>query len=379
VPDGPEWAAAVLGAGPWRRFRDVTLPSIRSAVASAAAIVFVFSFTSFGIVRILGDGASTIEVEIWRRATVAGDVDTAVVLAVVQLVVVGVVITVAGVRGRTGFSSTPASARAVRRPGERRAVGATWATIAIATLAPILAMVARSFRGDDGVSTSAWTSLGATEVRPGIRLGVDPWEALLTSLRTAAWATGFALVAGSLAVATITVTRRFGRWLDAGLVLPLATSSVTIGLGMLITFDAPPVDWRAEWWLLPVGQALVAVPFVVRAGLDVARNVGGGQLAAAAVLGASPLRAWWTVVVPLLGRPLVVGAGLAAAVALGEFGASSVLSRTGTVTAPVAIERLLARPGALAQAQGYALATLLAGLTVVVVIVVERVGRARRA
>jgi thiamine transport system permease protein len=180
-------------------------------------------------------------------------------------------------------------------------------------------------------------------------------------------------------VASITVARRLGRLLDAALLLPLATSAVTIGLGMLITFDVPPVDWRAEWWLLPVGQALVAMPFVVRAGLDVARNVGDDRLAAAAVLGASPLRAWWTVVVPLLRRPLVVGAGLAAAVALGEFGATSVLSRTGTVTAPVAIERLLARPGDLAQAQGYALATLLAAMTVLVVVAVERVGRARRA
>ena len=46
--------------------------------------------------------------------------------------------------------------------------------------------------------------------------------------------------------------------------LPLGTSAVTIGFGMLITFDTPPVDWRAEWWLVPVGHALVAAPFVVR-------------------------------------------------------------------------------------------------------------------
>ncbi|MCU0259529.1 MAG: ABC transporter permease subunit [Ilumatobacteraceae bacterium] len=377
--DGPDHAAATLGAGPWRRFVDVTLPSVRGAVAAAGAIVFVFCFTSFGVVRVLGDGRATVEVEIWRRATVAGDVDAAAVLAVVQLVVVGLVLALTARRGATGVPADAGrGARRVQRAGERRAVVAAASFVAVATLVPIAAMVARSLRGSDGWSTTAWRTLGRQEVRPGISLGVDPWDALLTSLRTAAWATAFAVAVGGLAIAAITVARRLGRALDAVLLLPLATSAVTVGLGMLIAFDEPPADWRASWWLLPVGQAMVAIPFVVRAAADVARRSDPDRLAAAAVLGASPLRAWATVALPVLWRPLLAGTGLAAAVALGEFGATSVLSRTGTVTAPVAIERLLARPGALAQSQGYALATLLAALTVAIVVLVEWIGRARR-
>ena len=88
-----EAAAATLGASPWRAFREVTLPLLWPAILAGAAVVFVFTFTSFGVIRVLGDaGTSTVEVEIWRRATQLGDIGTAATLAVVQLVLIGAVV-----------------------------------------------------------------------------------------------------------------------------------------------------------------------------------------------------------------------------------------------------------------------------------------------
>ena len=49
-----EEAARVLGAGRWRAFREVTLPALRPAIATASAVVFLFTFTSFGVILILG-------------------------------------------------------------------------------------------------------------------------------------------------------------------------------------------------------------------------------------------------------------------------------------------------------------------------------------
>ena len=77
-------------------------------------------------------------------------------------------------------------------------------------------------------------------------------------------------------------------------------------------------------------------------------------------------------VVPHLWRPLAVGGAFAAAISLGEFGATSFLSRSGGETLPIAIEELLGRTGSLLQAKGYALALLLAAITVVIVLVVDR-------
>ena len=64
----------------------------------------------------------------------------------------------------------------------------------------------------------------------------------------------------------------------------------------------------------------------------------------------------------------MAGAGLAAAISLGEFGATSFLSRSGQETMPIAIERLLGRTGTVLQAQGYALAVILAAATIAIVL-----------
>ena len=375
LPDDLEHAAATLGVGPWSTFRHVTLPLIRPAVLGAAAIVFLFTFTSFGVVKVLGGvGRATLEVEVWRQATQIGDIGRAATLALMQLCLLGVAITWAARSQRRHSHVIARTALPLRRRpvGRQRwlvAISAGGAAVMIA--APLVALVERSFRVGDSYSTAAWRSLDGSEVRPGLQLGVDPIGALTRSFTTAAWATLFAVVIGAAAVVAIEALRGSGRLLDTGLMLPLGTSAVTIGFGMLITFDTPPVDWRAEWWLVPVGHALVAAPFVVRGALGVLRSVSPELRHAAATLGASPVRAWATTTLPFLRQPLLVGAGLAAAISLGEFGATSFLSRSGQETLPLAIERLLGRTGGVFQAQAFALSTILAAATILVVLVVD--------
>lgn len=383
LPVELEQASATLGAGPWRTFRHVVLPLLRPPLAAAAAIVFLFTFTSFGVIRVLGTvGRTTIEVEVWRRATQLGDVGGAAVLAVLQLLVLAVL-----VGWSTRAQRRHARALDLGDPSRRRRpTGRTRLWVAIAAgsalvliTAPLVALVERSLRPngpDGGYGLDAWRSLDNAEIRPGLRLGIDPLDALRNSAVNAAWATVFAVAIGLTAVIAITVLGRGGTLLDAGLMLPLGTSAVTIGFGMLITFDTPPVDWRAEWWLVPVGHALVAAPFVVRSGLSVVRGVDPDLRAAAATLGAPPLRAWATATLPVIRGPIATGAGLAAAISLGEFGATSFLSRSGSETLPIAIERLLGRTGRLFQAQAFALSTILAAATILIVVVVDRSGQA---
>lgn len=380
LPADMEAAAATLGATRWRVFTEVSLPLIRPAITAAAAIVFLFTFTSFGVVRIIGaPGTRTLEVEVWRRATQLGNIGDAAVLSVLQLCVLGVVVAWSAIAQRKhsrAIDLHPLTPRRIAHgQGEKRLVTAVAGATALLATAPIAALTVRSFSTPSGWSTTAWTTLGRSEVRPGIRLGIDPLEALGNSLQSMAWATLFAVIIGAVASLAIAAARRGGRLLDVGMMLPVGTSAVTIGFGMLITFDTAPFDWRASWWLVPVGHALVAVPFVIRTTIGVLRSVDPMMSAAAATLGASPTRAWSNIVVPYLWRPLVVGAALAAAISLGEFGATSFLSRSGRETIPIAIDQLLGRTGSLLQAQGYVLATILAAATIILVTLVDRVYR----
>jgi thiamine transport system permease protein len=323
---------------------------------------------------------------VWRRATQLGDVGGAAVLALLQLAALVAIVSWSTVAQRRharaiGLLAT-SGRRRCRSAGERRFVALVAGLALVLAATPLVALVLRSFSTPTGWSTTAWTDLGEAEIRPGIRIGIDPGAAIVNSLTNAAWATSFAVVIGALGSLAIVAAGRAGRALDGGLMLPLATSAVTIGFGMLITFDTDPVDWRASWWLVPVGHALIAVPFVVRTCVGVLRSVEPSMQHAAATLGASPARAWRAIVIPYLWRPLVVGAALATAISLGEFGATSFLSRSGGETMPIAIEQLLSRTGSVLQAQGFVLAALLAVTTVVLVVVVERLqspaGRVRR-
>ena len=367
-------AARTLGAAPAQVLRFVVLPLLRPALWAAATVVFLFTFTSFGAAKLLGGPANpTLEVEIARRATQLGDVDGAAVLSLLQLLVLGVVVwwSTRWQRRATVALHGDAAARRPRSPAARRTVGFGSLATAALMLTPLVVLVARSFRLGDGWSLQAWRTLGSAEVRPGISLGVDPLASLSTSLRFAVVAAAISALSGALAALAITSARRHGKLLDVGVMLPLGTSAVTIGLGMLITFDTTPVDWRASWWLIPLGHALVATPFVVRALLPVLRSIPADQRAAALTLGASPLRAWLAIDVRRILRPLAAGAGLAAAISLGEFGATTFLTRAGRETMPIAIARLLGRTGSIPRAQGFAMASILLVATAVVIVLAE--------
>ena len=123
----------------------------------------------------------------------------------------------------------------------------------------------------------------------------------------------------------------------------------------------------------------MALPFIVRATVPVLRSVDQRLREAAAVLGASPARAWRTVELPLVRRAALIGAGFAFAVSLGEFGATLFIVRPETPTMPVAIYRLLSQPGQLAFGQAMAMATLLMLLTALAVIALDRFGASWRA
>jgi len=153
--------------------------------------------------------------------------------------------------------------------------------------------------------------------------------------------------------------------------LPLGTSAVTIGFGMLIALDWP-IDLRANVLLIPLAHALVAIPFVVRLSVPVMRSVRPQLREAAATLGASPARVWREIDLPIAARALAVSAGFAFAISLGEFGATSFIARPDTPTLPIAIFRLLGRPGTLNFGQAMAMSTILMAVTAFVILLVDR-------
>lgn len=371
-----EDAARTLGASRWTVFREVTLPLLRPAIAAAASIVFLFTFTSFGVVLILGGaGLATIEVEIYRFTAQLLDLPIASVLAVLQLLAVAAALAVYGRLQRGSVQQPLRSAVETAHPprgrSERLFLAANLMLMLVLLALPLLVLVERSFATGDGYGLDAYRALSTS--RRGSLLFVPPWEAVRNSVVFATAATLIALVVGGLASIAVTVREgRLARAFDGALMLPLGTSAVTIGFGFLITLDQPPLDLRSSPVLVPIAQALVATPFVVRTLLPVARSIDRRLREAAAVLGAPPARVWREVDLPILLRAALVAAGFAFAVSLGEFGATVFIARANLPTLPIAIFRFLGQPGALNFGQAMAMATILMAVTATAVLAIER-------
>jgi thiamine transport system permease protein len=376
-----EEAARTLGASPWRAFLEVTLPRLRPAISSAASIVFLFTFTSFGVVLILGGiRQRTIEVEIYDQTARFLHLDVAAGLALVQLVAVVLVLVWFGRTQRRRalvLERRPASEVARRAVGwrARSFVAANLAFMAVLFGAPIVVLVAKSFSTPDGWGLANYQALDSA--RRGSTSFVPPIDAIGNSLLFAAAATLVALVLGACAAWAIAGTGRDGsprwtRWTDTALMVPLGTSAVTIGFGFFVAFDEAPLDLRSSLWLIPLAHAVVAMPFVVRLLVPALRSIDPELREAAGVLGASPAKVWREIDLPVVSRALAAAAGFAFAVSLGEFGATVFLARPERPTLPVAIYRVLGQPGPLNFGQAMALSVILMALTVVVVLVIDR-------
>jgi thiamine transport system permease protein len=275
--------------------------------------------------------------------------------------------------GRLGTTRGRAPARRPRRAGERVGVAAAvTGTMGLLAL-PMGRLVQRSLRVGDSYGLAWYRQLRSAGA--GTTRALEPGAAMTTSLGNAVVAAAVATVVGTMAAYAIALARRRAGLLDTGLMLPLGTSAVTLGLGVFLAYGRPPVDLRASPLLVPMAHALIGVPFVVRTVLPAVRAVDPRYGDAAATLGATRWHAWRTVELPLVRRALVTAAGFAAAVSLGEFGATSFLARRSTTTVPVAIVELLSRPGAANVGEAYALAVLLALATAVVFVAADAMDR----
>lgn len=358
-------AARTLGAGPLNLARRVVWPLIRPAVMSASALVFVMCATSYGVIRILGGTTwSTVDVEVHRRAVVLGDLSGATVLAATQA---AVIVTALALWSRRSNEWSRIDAHLDRRPRRGPLDAIAW-TMAAVFATPMVALIAASMRSADGWSLQGWRNLfGFVESRlPTIALTDAVFHSLIYALLAALVA-----VPSGVALARSAV-RSSNRWAASLVDLPIGVSAVAVGLGIIVTYDSDPIDVRGSWWLIPIVHASVALPFVVRSTIPLLRSIPPRLGEAASTLGANPWRRWWFVELPLLRPALATAGAFSAAMSLGEFGATSFLTRRDTTTLPIVVESLLSRPGSLSVMTGSAAAVLLLVLTTTLVVLVDR-------
>jgi thiamine transport system permease protein len=263
-------------------------------------------------------------------------------------------------KSRVTFYGEPTAGAAAKAATfwQKLLVGMNLTGICLLLVTPLLALAVSSVSSEDGLTFAYYQALfssGADSL-----FFVEPIRAVTNSISFALAAMAAAVALG-LAAATFLSSCRdsSASFWDAVIMLPLATSAVTLGFGYIISLNRPPINLRDSLALVVIAHTLVAFPFVVRCILPSLRQIPRSLGEAATLLGASPAVVFRRVELPLIAPAILIGAIFAFSTSMGEFGASAFVTRPHTFTMPVAIFRFLGQPGEMNYGQAMAMSTLL--------------------
>lgn len=323
IPQERVRLAQSLGFRPADIARHLERPMLREVLPGVALIIAVLCLTSFAAALMLGGGpaATTVELAIYQAVRFDFDLGRAAALALVQVVVTGVaailVLTVAQPSGLgLGLGQ---EVRLPGPPGWRRVVDIGAIGLAVGFLAvPMLAVV---LRGLPGVPTL-------------------PVEVLAAAGRSVAVAVASAGLATAVALTLALGAVRGNPMVEIAATLPLATSGLVLGTGLFLLVQPLVTPMTVALPVTVLVNTLLSVPLLYRILVPEARALAAdyGRLADSLALAGWARLRW--LVLPRLARPLGFGAGIAAALAMGDLGVITLFAGDGQATLPLLIQRL---------------------------------------
>ncbi|MBF0379073.1 MAG: iron ABC transporter permease [Desulfamplus sp.] len=392
-------AASILGANNFQTFFKITLPLLKPAIFASAMLVFIFCFSSFGVVLILGGPSfSTIEVEIYRQAAHLFNLPVASILSLFQILFTfGMMLLYTRLQKKIDRFTPESEKFSLKKPYsaiEKLLIFLSVLFIILLCGFPMAALLLKSIYYKGSLSLIFYRELFLNS--SGSIFYVSPIVAISNSLMFAFITIIMALIVGSCAAILIkqcsytnenleinrnfgikkniaSLQTLFGKLLEPIFMLPLSTSAVTLGFGMIITLDKPPLNLRTSLFLIPIIHTLVAFPFVVRAVLPALKSIPLSLKESASIMGASPFRVWLHIELPIIARALSIGAIFAFTVSLGEFGAALFAARPEFTTMPITIYKLLGQPGIMNYGQAMAMSSILMLVTSIGFIFIENI------
>ena len=380
-----EKAALSLGARGGRLFTNILLPQIMPGILAASALIFIFCFTSFAVILVLGGGPkyTTIEVTIYRLAKVSLDLKAGAALAIIESV-----LSILFMYIYIKFQQKVSFAEKVKLQYERKKLASIlrspYGILAVLyiiitfllIIAPMLAVIGRSFMGRSDWTgqtsiTLEWYKRIFTDIQTG-SIAIPYLSVIKNSLFFGFTTVLFSLPLG-VVIAYITTRKNFrGRGvLETVTMLPLGISSIILGLGYIKAYQTFPLDITGKWYAIAFAHTIIAYPFVIRSVTAVFRKINPRLIQAALSLGATPMKAFWRVELPLIKSGIIAGATFAFAISIGEINATLMLYNPNLTTLPVAIYRLISSYNYFGAC---ALGTILMVICFLVFLLIDKIG-----
>ncbi|MFW9853304.1 MAG: ABC transporter permease, partial [Candidatus Thorarchaeota archaeon] len=222
--------------------------------------------------------------------------------------------------------------------------------VGVFTFAPILAVIIVSFTPFSSEVTPffGYAQLFSFEYNP--LLNNSPLRLLLNTLLFAFAATIITLFLSLMIVFVLKnryqSLKRYQRSISESfisymIILPMATSSITLALGLFLLFNNTSLYLNAVWFFIIMAHVLISVPFATRSIMAAYNRIDVELLNVASTLGASRLRVFRKIELPLILKGIIVGGIFSFAISLGEFGATNFLVRGAYGTLSIGISKLL--------------------------------------
>lgn len=341
-----EAASYTLGASKSETFFRITLPRLLPAIISSASLVFLFCFSSFAIILVLGGGPrySTMEVEIYRQARMVGSASAAAALSLFSILVTSLLLA-AYSKSQQRLVQSEAYKEPLlleRRPAHAvgRILALLYALSALLfILAPIASVIVRSVYSTSGFSLKWYRQLLNLE-RASSHMG-SALAALTNSLAIALTVSILAVALGTSLAASIERRRRGKGALEMLGMLSMTVSSVIIGLGYFLITSRVHGGASLSYALVVLAHLVIALPFTLRVMLPEYRKIPLSYTNSARTLGSTTGHAFFTIELPLLRGAMVSSAIFAFAISMGEFNATLTLSSSTIVTLPIVMYRLI--------------------------------------
>jgi thiamine transport system permease protein len=234
-------------------------------------------------------------------------------------------------------------------------------------LMPLLLVLVEAFQVEGGFGFQNFENLATRGARDLLNISVA--DAAMNSLRNMSVAASIAFVLGTLISWLLVGTKH--KVFDFVFLAPLGVSSVVLGFGFLVSFDAEWLPLRSSWLIIPLAQALIALPMVIRLIYPALVSIGKEPIEQASLDGASSWQTWRFVESRMIKGVLLTSLGYAAIISVGEFGASTFLAYGSEGTIPTLLFRLIARPGEQNYGMAMAVAAILIALCLAVLLLLS--------
>ena len=364
-----------LGCTGIRRFFKVIIPLCMPTILAAALLVFMRAFADFGTPLLIGEGYRVFPVEIYTQFL--GETGTNYNFAA-AISVIAIIITAFIFLFQKVLSSRFAFTMNALNPIERRkAKGVkgffiyfyTYVVIGLAFL-PQVYIVYQSFQNTSGKL-----------FKPGYSL-----DSYKTALKRMGDSIPNTFIIGGLALAAVVflailisyfVVRRSNvitQAIDTMSMLPYIIPGSVVGIALVMAFNKKPVILTGTVGIMVIALCIRRLPYTIRSSVATLQQIPLTTEEAAISLGASKMKTFFKITVPMMSNGIISGAILSWVTIITELSTAIILYNSKTVTLTLAVYTFVTRGN-----YGYAaaLATVLTALTVISLLIFMKVSKSK--